>query len=673
MRKTIPPQVRTASFAPASVSDEQRTVDVVFSTGAQVKRYDWWRDESFLEELSLEPGAVRLDRLNSGAPFLSDHYGSIDNAIGVVVRGSARVQDGVATATIRFAKAGLDERADRTFAKIKDGILTSVSVGYRTHKVERITAKEKGQPDVVRATDWEPYEISVVAMPADAKAQFRTAGIAENEVEIITRAGMEPEHNGGRNVEQNEVKDPKPATPAPAVDLEAVRAEAQKVERERVAGINHAVRVSKLGAEFGEKLIADGVSLDAARKLVLDELAKRSEAIETGNKPPVFEVGETAREKFVRGATAWLLDRTGAARDVKAAQALKTAPKGLQGVDAEGGGEFRGMTLLDLARHCLTVAGVSTRGLTVDQTFKLALTARSPYSAIADFPVLLENVMNKSLLAAYAITPDVWRQFVKVVTVADFRDANFYRTGSFGTLDSLGENDEYKLKGIPDGAKTSINVATKGNLINVSRQLLINDDMGALNDLITKLGRAAALSIEVDFFALLALNSGAGPTIAGNPMFHSSRGNIGTASAISTAAFDADRTLMRAYKDISGNDYLDVRPSLLLLAPGQYAAAKVVNNSAYDHDGTKMQKPNSVQGLFRDIIDSPRISGTKRYMFVDPQVIPAFVCAFLEGSGEAPTFESKDGWNVDGAEMKVRLDYKVQPFDPLGALYNAGA
>ena len=307
-----------------------------------------------------------------------------------------------------------------------------------------------------------------------------------------------------------------------------------------------------------------------------------------------------------------------------------------------------------------------------------AFTTRSAgMMGTSDFPVLLENVLGKVLLAAYATTPDTWSRICKKEFLPDFRESPRYRTGSFGTLDSLSEHGEFKSKSLPDGAKTSISVKTKGNKIAITRQLIINDDMGAFLDLAIKLGRAARLSVEVDFYALLAQNSGLGPTMADtNPFFHSSRGNVNaTGSGLTAAGIDADGAVMAAQKDPSNNEYIDLQPSTLLVPRGLLSQAKILNASAINPDGGagKSQIANPVQGMFSDIVGTPRLSGTRRYSFCDPNVVAAFVVAFLEGDGENPVVESKDSWDVDGAELRVRFDYQVQVFDPKGAVTNAGA
>jgi hypothetical protein len=245
--------------------------------------------------------------------------------------------------------------------------------------------------------------------------------------------------------------------------------------------------------------------------------------------------------------------------------------------------------------------------------------------------------------------------------------------GTFGALDSLTESGEFKNKQIPDGQKETITAATKGNIVAVSRQTIVNDDMNALAQLLTMLGRAAKLSVEVDVYAALALNSGLGPTLNdGKTLFHADHANIGTGSALSVAGLDADRVVMASQRDISSNEYLDLRPKALLVPIGLGGNAKVINNAQYDPDDSgKYAKPNKVNGLFADIVDTPRISGTRRYLFADANVAPVLEVAFLDGQRE-PVLETQDGWRQDGTEMKVRLDYAVGGVGYHGAVTNAG-
>jgi hypothetical protein len=376
------------------------------------------------------------------------------------------------------------------------------------------------------------------------------------------------------------------------------------------------------------------------------------------------EAGDDARDKWLRGAGEAIFLRAGV-----------THLLGDEGKKMTGEG-FRGMRLLELARDCLERAGVKTRNMDPMKLVGEAFTFRSAYNGTSDFAVLLENVMHKTLLGAYATQPDVWRKFCHVGSVSDFRAHNRYRLGSFGTLDKLNEHGEFRNKQIPDGAKEKISIDTKGNIIGLSRQAIINDDLGAFNGLATAFGRSAALSIEVDVFAFLALNGGLGGNLNdGQPIFsaRTGRNNIGTAGALSISSLDQDRQTMAQIKDISGNEYLDLRPAILLVPLSLGGQARIYNQSQYDTDvSNKFQVPNKVAGMFREVIDTPRLSGTRRYMFADPNIAPVIEVAFLDGQ-QTPFLDNQTGWRVDGVEWKVRLDYGVGGVGCEGAVTNAGA
>lgn len=153
-----------------SVDPESRTADLVFSTGAAVERFDWLTGKRYLEVLSLKPAHVRLERLNAGAPLLDAHYAaSVTHQLGAVVRGSARIERGLALARVRFSKRA---EVEPIFRDVQDDILTSVSVGYRVYRFEETAGPNGGIP-TREATDWEPFEVSLVPMPADVGAKVR--------------------------------------------------------------------------------------------------------------------------------------------------------------------------------------------------------------------------------------------------------------------------------------------------------------------------------------------------------------------------------------------------------------------------------------------------------------------------------------------------------------------
>jgi ATP-dependent protease ClpP protease subunit len=326
---------------------------------------------------------------------------------------------------------------------------------------------------------------------------------------------------------------------------------------------------------------------------------------------------------------------------------------------------FRGHTLLDLAKAALARAKVRTEGMD-----KMAIVAAAFTQTSSDFPILLENTMNKTLQAAYGLQPLTWSRWCKKGSVSDFRAHNRYRRGSFGNLDVVNEAGEYKTKAVPDGEKARITAVTKGNLVNLTRVAIINDDLDAFVGIASDLGMAAARTVEADAIGVLTTNAA---LVQDNvQLFHATHLNVGTAAVPTVASFDEARQLMAKQTNVGGNDYLDLRPAIWLGPVAQGGEARVVNESQWDNDGTKLQKPNKVRGMFSEIIDTPRLTGTAWYALADPSICPTVEVAFLDGV-ETPYLELQNGFTVDGAVWKVRLDYGTAAVDFRGAVRNAGA
>ena len=394
----------------------------------------------------------------------------------------------------------------------------------------------------------------------------------------------------------------------------------------------------------------DNCTAPTAAQKILVKLAADAQSINATHIETVADETDKRREASV----AAILVRAGLA-DEKTRAAAHAGP-------------FRGHRMLDFAKASLTHAGIRYDHMDPMQIVGAAFTQTA-----GDFPVLLENAMYKVLQNAYATAGDTWSRFCATGSVSDFRAHPRYRTGSLGNLEALNELGEFRNKTIPDGEKGSITAATKGNVINLSRQAIINDDLGAFVGLADNLGRAARRTIEADVYALLALNGGLGPVMADTfTLFHASHNNIGTAAAIAVAALDADRVRMASQTDVGGNDFLDLRPSVLLVPLVLGGQARAIVGAEYDDDTSKNQrKPNIIRDLFDDIVDSPRLSGTRRYLFANPSVAPVLEVAFLDGNS-TPYLETEAGFSVDGTRWKVRLDYGIAAIDYRGAVTNAG-
>jgi len=208
-----------ARFAPSTWNPETRTVELSWGRGVDVERYDWSTGQRYIERLTMDPAAVDLTRLNSGAPLLNTHgRWSLDDVIGTVER--AWIENGEGRAVVRFSAR--DDVRD-ILRDVQDGILRNVSVGYAVDEWQE-SRDEKGR--LIRtAIRWTPHEISLVPIPADASAQVRAAG------------GVNAPSPGNVSNKEGRMADETNVLETPAVDEAAIRAAAAEAERKRIASL----------------------------------------------------------------------------------------------------------------------------------------------------------------------------------------------------------------------------------------------------------------------------------------------------------------------------------------------------------------------------------------------------------------------------------------------------
>jgi len=368
------------------------------------------------------------------------------------------------------------------------------------------------------------------------------------------------------------------------------------------------------------------------------------------------ETGESDVEKFARGVGQALMARAGKEKHDPA-------------------NEYRAMRLEDVARECLARAGFKVNAMDRLSLAKQALGMRPTASGYgqttSDFPVLLENVMHRMVLTAYNATPDTWSKFCVTGSVSDFREWQRLRVGSIADIEDVNEAGEYKNRTIPDAAKEGITAKRRGNIIGITPELIINDDIGYISTLTTNLGRAAKRTIENKVFALIAAN----PNLKdGHALFSTDHANLaGTGAVPSVDTLEAARIAMAKQKDIGGNEYLDIRPAIWLGGLTHGGDVRVIVGAQYDPDtANKLQRPNKVNGIVQNIVDTPRITGNDWYLFGDPTVAPVIEVVFLDGQSE-PLLAMEEQFNTAGLSYRVELPFGVGAIGYEGAYKNPGA
>lgn len=339
---------------------------------------------------------------------------------------------------------------------------------------------------------------------------------------------------------------------------------------------------------------------------------------------------------------------------------------------ARQGNPFANLSLIAMAEQSLIRAGVRTREMTRDEICDRALASGG--QSTSDFPIILENALHKMVLRGYAQTPFTWSRFCSVGSLADYRPHNRYHLSSFSDLLETNQAGEYENGVLGDATKETITGKRKGRILQITPEVLVNDDVGAFARIAVALGQAAGRTIEKDVYALFALNAGAGPTMYdGKALFHTDHANIaGTAAKPTVAAFDAARQLLGSQKDPGGNDFLDIVPAVWVGGLANGTQARTTNTAEYDQDGSsKFAPPNTSRGMMRDVVDTARLTGNAWYVFADQNIEPVFEVAFLNGV-QTPMITQETNFRTDGLSWKVTHKYGVGAVGWRGAVKNAG-
>jgi len=274
----------------------------------------------------------------------------------------------------------------------------------------------------------------------------------------------------------------------------------------------------------------------------------------------------------------------------------------------------------------------------------------------------------------YTATEQSWRQFCAIGTLSDFRPHNRYSFGGFSDLVDVDETGEYQDGQLTDAEKAYIQASSQGRILNLSREMIINDDMGVFVSISSKMGQAAGRTVEKRVYSVLTANAALSQDNVA--LFHADHANLASpGTVVSTQSFDDAAVAMSAQMDPAGNDFLDIVPAIWL-GPRKYKGdADVVNASKYEvTPGTpqRFEVPNKSVGLFQKIVGTPRLTGTAWYAFADPNVEAAIEVGFLDGQQE-PQVAMEQNFRSNGVAYRVSLDYGVAAVGYRGAYKNPGA
>ncbi|WP_462370142.1 prohead protease/major capsid protein fusion protein [Oxalobacter formigenes] len=665
----LPMQTRAASVG--TINDENRTCNLVWTTGGKVRRYDYMRGRFYVEELPVSPECVRMERLTSGrAPFLNSHCRyDLSDQLGVVE--SASIENGQGIATARFSKR---EEVNAIWQDVKEGIIRNISVGYAIHAIEMIPPEKDGEDWIYRATDWEPLELSLVTVPADGGAGTRSQpdqqpGMATTPCLFFVRQLAAPAVNTekGNNMPQaNEGTRSGAPVAAPVVpqdnqaQIEAARAEGMRMEAERQTAIRDAVRMAGLEPGFADALInnrdMDGKDAGMA---CLNELHKRSAG--SGATVSPAHIVTVQDQTDIRRAA------------MSDAILLRANPNALTDKDQiERARQYRGMNLIDMARAAIEAGGGKVAGFARHEIASIALNVdqnlrvRAGMNSTSDFPEVLGNTVGRTLRRVYDAAPKTFTPFCTRSTAPDFKQVARVQLSDMSGFEKVIEGEEYKMATMGESAEKYA-LVKYGRIIPITMETLVNDDLNAF-DRIPRIFANKAAQKESDIvYGILTGN----PNMADEKaLFHSDHKNLTSpGTAISDTSLTAARAMMRKQKDLK-DGYLNLTPVYLIVGPDNEGLANKYTSAEFVAAASVNINPKFNTSL--EVIVDPRIIGNAWYMSASPNMVDTIEYAYLEGENGLFT-EQKQGFEVDGLQIKARLVFAAKAIDWRGLYKNNGA
>lgn len=652
-QRTLPKQVRAIEIPEGAIDREARTIDVVWSQGAEVRRYDFWSERTWIEKLSMDPGHIRMARMQSGAPLLDSHnQWSLRGVLGVVEEAS--VANGEGRAKVRFPTD--DPEIDRVWRLVDQRIIRNVSVGYIVHRFKDVT-KDGETVRTLLAVDWEPCEISLVPVGADPGAGVRSQPPETYPCAIIQRAAPaapvqpsqeEPldttEKPAGGNAPETTTTDTRQDPAAGKKPAAATFTQLRGLYRS--LGLTDAARDTML--ERAEK---ENLSLEAVRTIVLDGMAAEDATVETRSHVQITRDQVDTRRALVENALMHRYD-----------------PKANKLED--GARQFMGLRLLELGTELARGNGIDTRGMGLNERAGnvLGLNTRSGgLHSNSDFPFILANVANKTLRAGYDAAPRTFLPFCRQNTATDFKTMSRVQLGAAPSLNIVAEGGEFTYGTIGEG-REQYALATYGRIVGITRQAIINDDLNAFTRIPQLMGNAAANLESNLVYAILTGNPAMADTIA---LFHADHGNFqGTGSAPDVTTIGAGMTAIGSQTGLDDDDvqYLNLQGKYLI--GGWLTHTLRAQYTSPNFQPTAQSGVNPYSSLIP--ITEARITDTAWFLSADPSQVDTIEYAYLDGQ-EGVYTETRVGFEVDGVEIKARHDFAAKAIDWRGLYRNDGA
>ncbi|WP_431282745.1 head maturation protease, ClpP-related [Humitalea sp. 24SJ18S-53] len=335
-----------------------------------------------------------------------------------------------------------------------------------------------------------------------------------------------------------------------------------------------------------------------------------------------------------------------------AARILGRAPTG-------AAASLRGYTIADVMAHRLQQRGQHVgRGMAAEQIFARLTTS--------DLPSLLSSGASRAMAELYPTLRTRLVELAQIRDLPDFRPTTLIRLAQHKPLDLVNEGGEVTAA-FPMENGEQIKLATFANIFPVSREALVNDDLGGLAEWMMASAQGAAARERLLAAGLLTAGAGLGPTLSDAlPWFDATRGNIGTSGVLSATSLADAVALMRSQKDGKGNIVFALEPYAIVVSPArEYLARQLV--AALTTTTTRAE----VQPYDLTVIVEPALTGNRWWLAPRPVTRRCITMGYLHGQ-QTPTVETFTSPEVLGATLRIHFDVAAAVQDPIGWVTNAG-
>ena len=633
---------RRGLFRAETFNDEEKSVEVSFSSDEPAMMWNW-EIGSFKEILSHDPEHVRLGRMKNGVSVLDNHnsWGSVKN----IILGSAtdpKIENGKGFCLVRLSE---DEDHKGFVQNVKKKIIKDLSVGYRVYKYQDLTLPGD-EVRTLKAVDWEPYEVSFVAIPADANAQTRSQKPESSyECEIISREDSlktksqveEPAKEEPKKEEPSQeptTEEPKKEEPKEEPKAEPAKEEPKtdevQAEQERCLEINESCQTHGLNKDFARKLITDKTEISLARKMIINKIAEEKGSVKTQNNNVTIEADERDKKRsLVEQAISLKIDSS-----------LKVENEVRQ---------MRNLSLVEMAKEL----DPSLRMLS-----KHEIAGRSMLST-SDFPLIFGNVANKSLRKGYEGATRTFQAFARQTVLPDYKEVSRIVTGEAPELKAIAEGGEYEYGVIGEGAE-KYKLSKWGRKIRLTEEMFVNDSLDALASLPTKFGNAASRLESKIVYAILTGSHVMSDT---KELFHADHGNLGTPGAPSETTLDEMFTKFGNQK--IDDVILNLMPQFLIVGQSNRLAAQKLLAAV---TASKTGDVNVFQNALQLIVDG-NISNKFWFGACSPDQIDTIEYAYLDGMSGPEVKSIADEAN-DSIILKCKHVFAAKAVEHRGLFVN---